>query len=147
MTAVDLLSLNAFRLHFFLFSCSCRWSRSFTIASSVKTRSRAIRCMIFLRFFAFFLTSLQCIATSRRFKPIMASRVIAVIVLFFISFLATANGQFCGRSQVANSLSIGSEYAMRGQWPWLVPLLKKDRNKYFCGSTIVGQNHLLTGKF
>jgi secreted trypsin-like serine protease len=67
-------------------------------------------------------------------------------VLFLAAFLATANAQFCGRARVTGSLSIGSEYAFRGQWPWLVPLLKIDGDKFFCGSTIVSENFLLTGK-
>jgi secreted trypsin-like serine protease len=75
-----------------------------------------------------------------------APTVITVIVLFFITFLATANGQDCGCIKVAVSFSIGSEYAVRGQWPWLVPLLKNDSDKFFCGSTIVSDRHLLTGE-
>jgi hypothetical protein len=75
----------------------------------------------------------------------MASPVFSIIVLFFISFLASANGQFCGSAQVATSFSFGSEFASRGQWPWLVPLLTAT-GKYFCGSTIVSDHHLLTGK-
>jgi secreted trypsin-like serine protease len=77
----------------------------------------------------------------------MASPVFSIIVLFFISFLASANGQNCGRVKVplVSSLSIGSEYANRGQWPWLVPLMTT-AEKYFCGSTILSELHLLTGE-
>jgi secreted trypsin-like serine protease len=75
-----------------------------------------------------------------------APTVITVIVLFLTAFLATANGHECGRVKVATSLSIGSEYAIRGQWPWLVPLLKNDSDKYFCGSTIVSERHLISGE-
>jgi secreted trypsin-like serine protease len=67
-------------------------------------------------------------------------------LVFLITFLATVNAQDCGRARVAASLSIGSEYAVRGQWPWLVPLLKNDSDKFFCGSTIVSQMHIITGK-
>jgi secreted trypsin-like serine protease len=76
----------------------------------------------------------------------MASTVLSVIVIF-ISFLATSSAskiQFCGRAQVAASFSFGSEFAMKGQWPWLVPLLTTT-DKYFCGSTIVSEKHLLSG--
>jgi secreted trypsin-like serine protease len=75
----------------------------------------------------------------------MASRVVTLLV-FLITFLATANGQDCGRVRVTEGLVIGSEYAVRGQWPWLVPLLKNDSDKFFCGSTIISENFLLTGK-
>jgi secreted trypsin-like serine protease len=75
----------------------------------------------------------------------MASRVVTILV-FFITFLATCNGQNCGRVKVEGALSIGSEYAVKGEWPWLVPLLRNDNDKYFCGSTIVSEMHLLTGK-
>jgi secreted trypsin-like serine protease len=74
----------------------------------------------------------------------MASPVFSIIVLF-ITFLATSNGQNCGRSHVASLYSIGSEYASRGQWPWLVPLLTNS-DSYFCGSTIVSEKHLITGE-
>jgi hypothetical protein len=74
----------------------------------------------------------------------MASPVITIIV-FFITFLASSKAQTCGRTKVANSFSIGSEYAIKGQWPWLVPLMNKTGG-YHCGSTIVSEKHLLSGK-
>jgi hypothetical protein len=56
------------------------------------------------------------------------------------------NKTFLNAPKVLVALAIGSEYASRGQWPWLVPLLKNDSDKFFCGSTIVSEMHLLTGK-
>jgi hypothetical protein len=75
----------------------------------------------------------------------MASPFVSILV-FFITFLVTSNGQDCGRVKVSGSLTIGSEHAVRGQWPWLVPLLRNESDKFFCGSTIVSEKHLLTGE-
>jgi secreted trypsin-like serine protease len=74
----------------------------------------------------------------------MASPLVTILV-FLMTILATYNAQFCGRVKVASSFSIGSEYAVKGQWPWLVPLLNVT-GSFFCGSTIVSEKYLITGK-
>jgi secreted trypsin-like serine protease len=75
----------------------------------------------------------------------MAAPVFTFLV-FLMTLLAIANGQECGQIKVTAALSVGSEYAVRGQWPWFVPLFDNANDKYFCGSTIVSENYLLTGE-
>lgn len=54
--------------------------------------------------------------------------------------------QECGKIQIPTSFTIGGEYSYRGQWPWLAPVANKIDGKFFCGSTIISNRHLLGGK-
>jgi len=65
---------------------------------------------------------------------------IAIISVRFI------NSQNCGRVKVGTSFTIGSEYATKGQFPWLAPLFYKKDDEFFCGSTIISERHLLSGE-
>jgi hypothetical protein len=98
-------------------------------------------------FFAILKIPSQLFTVHRDKKTSSSAPTMITVIVFLAALLATCNGQDCGRVKVLVALSIGSEYAMKGQWPWLVPLLKNDSNKFFCGSTILSQNHLLTGLF
>lgn len=57
-----------------------------------------------------------------------------------------SSSQNCGRVKVGTPLTVGGEYAIKGQFPWLAPLFVKDGDKFFCGSTIISKQHLLSGK-
>jgi secreted trypsin-like serine protease len=63
-----------------------------------------------------------------------------------ISFINLTFSQECGRSTFGSEFSIGGEYSTQGQWPWLAPLLTKDKHKFFCGSSIISDRFLLTGE-
>lgn len=67
------------------------------------------------------------------------------LYFFFAILLKFSSTLECGRSQVAASFSVGGEYSSRGQWPWLAPLANRADNKFFCGSTIISDRHLLSG--
>jgi hypothetical protein len=98
-------------------------------------------------FFAILKILSQLFSVYRDKKTSSSAPTVVTVIVFFAALLATCNGQDCGRVKVLVAYSIGSEYASRGQWPWFVPLLNNEGDKFFCGSTIVSQNHLLTGKF
>jgi hypothetical protein len=64
------------------------------------------------------------------------------VVLFFSCISESLQ---CGQVKVGRPLSVGSEYASRGQFPWLVPLFTVNEDKFFCGSTIISERHLMSG--
>ncbi|XP_070508851.1 prostasin-like [Chironomus tepperi] len=66
---------------------------------------------------------------------------IFIILTILSSFGSTQN---CGRVKVGTSFTVGSEFATKGQFPWLAPLFYDNNDKFFCGSTIISKQHLLS---
>ena len=65
------------------------------------------------------------------------------ILIISLNFIYSQN---CGRAKVGTSFSVGSQYASKGQFPWLAPLFYKKGDEFFCGSTIISERHLLSGE-
>lgn len=68
-------------------------------------------------------------------------------LILFIFCIKLLNAQECGVVKVAVPFIAGGDYAERGQWPWLAPLFLKEKDKFFCGSTIISKRHLLSGEY
>ena len=61
--------------------------------------------------------------------------------------ITSSSANECGQQSVGTGFSIGGEYSLRGQWPWLVPLFEVNDNKFFCSSSIISDKFLLSGEF
>ena len=69
-----------------------------------------------------------------------------IILVLITTFISSLSSQDCGRVKVGTSFTVGSEYAIKGQFPWFAPLFYKKDDKFFCGSTIISKKHLLSGE-
>jgi secreted trypsin-like serine protease len=62
--------------------------------------------------------------------------------LIIISCAATE----CGERKISTPLVVNGEQSAAGEWPWLVTLHRSSNNLYFCGSSLINENMLVTGK-
>jgi hypothetical protein len=69
-----------------------------------------------------------------------------LLFLIFLSHLSLIFAEECGVRARGISFSIGSVYSKEGQWPWLAPLFRKKDDNFFCSSSIISENYLLSGK-
>lgn len=51
----------------------------------------------------------------------------------------------CGIVKFIDPQIIGGTRTSRGEWPFIAALYYTDDAKFFCGSTIISANHVLTG--
>jgi secreted trypsin-like serine protease len=70
------------------------------------------------------------------------------ILLLFQLLLLTIQtfAQECGKSKSAQALVFGGTAVNIGDFPWVVPLFYKTGDTYFCGSNLISDQYLLTGK-
>lgn len=68
---------------------------------------------------------------------------IPILALILASVACAA--RIGSKGESANSLSIGGEYILEGEAPWLSPIY--DQNEYLCGSSLVSSQFVLTGNF
>lgn len=54
--------------------------------------------------------------------------------------------QSCGRRQRANSSIVGRTKAKKNEMPWLVAFFKLPHEKFFCGGSLIGSKHVLSGE-
>lgn len=52
----------------------------------------------------------------------------------------------CGRPSLRSGLVIGGQDTKRGHWPFLAALYNLRDRKFFCGGSLITQQHVLTGK-
>lgn len=52
----------------------------------------------------------------------------------------------CGTVIVYKTATIGGKEVAKDEWPFIAALYYSTTFKYFCGGTIISQNHILTGK-
>lgn len=72
-----------------------------------------------------------------------------LILSSFIAYLIILDptyGQECGKTKTPEGLIYGGKYIKPGQYPWIVPLLFRHSDKFFCNSNLISAQHLLTGK-
>lgn len=50
----------------------------------------------------------------------------------------------CGTVPYATGFIIGGSEAKRGQWPFMVALIIRPRNQFFCGGTLITNKHVLS---
>lgn len=68
--------------------------------------------------------------------------------LFFsiISIAFVAGQDECGHRKSINPFVFGGTAVNAGDFPWVVPLIRKFQNKFFCGSNLISRQHLLSGE-
>lgn len=66
------------------------------------------------------------------------------IVITLIASIASA--EECGKQKSANAFVFGGSAVSVGDHPWIVPLIRKYNDKFFCGSNLISRQHVLTGK-
>lgn len=67
--------------------------------------------------------------------------------LIFVALIAMAASQEeCGQRKSVNPLVFGGTAVSAGDFPWVVPLIRKFNNKFFCGSNLISRQHILTGE-
>ncbi|CRK96378.1 CLUMA_CG009795, isoform A [Clunio marinus] len=73
----------------------------------------------------------------------MNSKNLSLLVVFISCFLFCV-GEECGTIKYSSELIFGGQYAKRGQWPWLCTLHDSTSDEFFCGSTLISSQHVLT---
>jgi secreted trypsin-like serine protease len=68
-----------------------------------------------------------------------------VLVAFFFQ-ISSSHLKTCGRTKYNAGLIVNGEDVKRGEFPFVVSLLKLKNQKYFCGANLITQKHALTGK-
>lgn len=71
-----------------------------------------------------------------------------VVALFLLlepsrCLFAFAQNQ-CGRKGMSSGLIVGGTVSKKNDWPWLAALFNIPTQKFFCGGTIISENHILT---
>lgn len=63
-----------------------------------------------------------------------------------LSFMTT-KAQKCGkvRSEFGGTI-FGGEKSRKTEFPWMVALVDRKLNKFFCGGTLISAKHVLSGK-
>lgn len=54
--------------------------------------------------------------------------------------------QACGKFSFNTGLVVNGDEVKRGEFPFLVALLKLKTQKFFCGASLITQKHALTGE-
>lgn len=52
----------------------------------------------------------------------------------------------CGKVTFSNANAVGGTQTKRGEWPFLVALYNIEQAMFFCGGSLVTNQHVLTGK-
>lgn len=68
------------------------------------------------------------------------------LLMSIIVISAVASEEECGQRKSINPLVFGGTAVIAGDFPWVVPLIRKFNNKFFCGSNLISRQHVLTGK-
>ncbi len=69
-----------------------------------------------------------------------------ISIIVSISLVASGQEQECGHRKSVNPLVYGGTAVQHGDFPWVVPLIRKFNDKFFCGSNLISRQHVLTGK-
>lgn len=52
----------------------------------------------------------------------------------------------CGQQKSIRPLISGGKAVNVGDYPWVIPLIRKFGDKFFCGSNLISHQHVLTGE-
>jgi hypothetical protein len=70
-------------------------------------------------------------------------------VMLLLLFLVALTGAFeCGKQKIKRSSNLinGGTKSFAGQWPWLVTLHRYKNLEFFCGSSLINEKMVITGK-
>lgn len=68
------------------------------------------------------------------------------ICLILIFVVSKASNEECGKRKGFVALSFGGEQARKNDWPWLVAFIHREKNQFFCGGSLLGRKHVLSGE-
>lgn len=71
---------------------------------------------------------------------------IFLLTLIIVIAAVVAGEEECGQRKSVNPLVFGGTAVSSGDFPWVVPLIRKFNNKFFCGSNLISRQHVLTGE-
>lgn len=67
--------------------------------------------------------------------------------LFYISQeILQAISQSCGKLSYGSGLIVNGEESKRGEFPFLVALIRISDQKFFCAGNLITKTHILTGE-
>jgi secreted trypsin-like serine protease len=69
----------------------------------------------------------------------------AIFTTFCCTFVE-GQGESCGRKFSGSDLSFGREQVQSNEWPWLVALVHWPKKKFFCGGSLISNNHVISGE-
>lgn len=68
------------------------------------------------------------------------------LIILWISVIDSSQND-CGLSDQASGLIIDGKNVSKGKWPWLVALLRRENEKFFCGASLISSYHVFTGNY
>jgi hypothetical protein len=71
--------------------------------------------------------------------------ILLTLLIFLTSQVNSSILQTCGKFSFNSGLIINGEETVRGEFPFLVALLKHQNQKFFCAATLITEKHALTG--
>jgi secreted trypsin-like serine protease len=71
--------------------------------------------------------------------------ILLTLLIFLTSQVNSSILQTCGKFSFNSGLIINGEETVRGEFPFLVALLKHQNQKFFCAATLIAEKHALTG--
>jgi hypothetical protein len=71
---------------------------------------------------------------------------ILLILLASCLLITPSRFQLCGQTSFSAGLIVKGDEVKRGEFPFLVALLRLSDQKFFCGANLITQKHALTGK-
>lgn len=72
------------------------------------------------------------------FKRLVTLFVLALSIDLFVI------AQSCGRKGLASGLVVGGTASKKNEWPWIAALFYSINQSFFCGGTVISENHVLT---
>lgn len=64
--------------------------------------------------------------------------------IILMQIVAVFGSESCGSNVKGTGLIIGGSFSEKNQWPWLVALVNKSDENFFCGGTLISKRHVLT---
>lgn len=68
-------------------------------------------------------------------------------IVFLFSLITLCVADECGERSFKKYLVVGGTQSSPGEWPWLASLHYLKTNNYFCGSSLISNDLLVTGEF
>jgi hypothetical protein len=66
----------------------------------------------------------------------------------FLQFFDGSSGyEACGDRGGVGGLVLGGKKVKRGDWPWIVAIIRKPNNAFMCGGSLISDKHILSGIF
>lgn len=71
---------------------------------------------------------------------------LVLTIAFNFLIISLKTQQNCGKFSFNSGLIVNGDDIKKGEYPFLVALLKIKNQKFFCAASLITQKHALTGK-